>query len=112
MATPNSLPSSTLRSTDTSSAVRRRPKERPKGSLQIYSRPRLYGLPSPPYALRTRYPLKGKPRGKGAEGVLSRQRGVDDETKQVLKRCEDLRHGLHEDSQDILDLYGDLAEGV
>ncbi|KAA1470503.1 hypothetical protein DENSPDRAFT_702634 [Dentipellis sp. KUC8613] len=104
MATPNFFPSSTVRSANASPVVvRRRPKESQKGSLPIYSRPRPYGLPSPPHALRTRYPLKGRPRGKGAEGVYSRRHGVDEETKQALKQSED-------HAQDDPDFFQNLAE--
>ncbi|KAA1473864.1 hypothetical protein DENSPDRAFT_300407 [Dentipellis sp. KUC8613] len=113
MAAPNFFPSYTVRSANASPViVHRRPKEFPKGSLPIYSRPQPYGQPSPPHALRTRFPLKGRHRGKGAEGVLSRRHRVDDETKQVLKQSEDLPQGSREDAQDDSDFYKYLAESA
>ncbi|KAA1478624.1 hypothetical protein DENSPDRAFT_691681 [Dentipellis sp. KUC8613] len=66
MATPDSSPAFTTHPANASPVlVYRRPKERPKGSLPIYSRPRPYGLPSPPHALRTSSLSKSQRVGKG-----------------------------------------------
>ncbi|KAA1476843.1 hypothetical protein DENSPDRAFT_853945 [Dentipellis sp. KUC8613] len=111
MATPNSPPDSTIQSTVASPALaRRRPNERPKGSLPTYSRPQTYRSQNPPHALRTSSLLTGRYLSKGTKDVLSRQHGVDDETKQVPKRPEDVRDGLREDTQDVLDFFSNLAE--
>ncbi|KAA1476845.1 hypothetical protein DENSPDRAFT_533969 [Dentipellis sp. KUC8613] len=78
----------------------RRPNKCPKGSLPTYSRPKTYRLQTPPHALRTRSLLKDKPHGKGAEGVLLRRCGVDDETKRVLtwsaEVCQESREAVRD----------------
>ncbi|KAA1478620.1 hypothetical protein DENSPDRAFT_691424 [Dentipellis sp. KUC8613] len=110
MAAPNFFPSYTVRSANTSSVVvRRRPKVPPKGSLPVFSRPRVY-RPTPKRAVPTTYPVKGNPRGKGAEGVISRRHGVDDETQRILKESEALGHELREDTQGILDFWREFTE--
>ncbi|KAA1478342.1 hypothetical protein DENSPDRAFT_845492 [Dentipellis sp. KUC8613] len=111
MATPNSLPDSTVQSTVASPALaRRRPNERPKGSLPTYSRPQTYRSQNPPHALRTSSLSTGRYLSKGTKDVLSRQHGVDDETKQVPKGPEGVREGLREDTQDVLDFLSNVAE--
>ncbi|KAA1476848.1 hypothetical protein DENSPDRAFT_874887 [Dentipellis sp. KUC8613] len=111
MATPNSSPGPTTSSTDASPVVvRRRPKERPKGSLPIYSRPGAYRRPNPKRAVPTTYPVKGKTRSKGAEGLLSCQSDDEDDTE-LLNRSKALRHELCEGAQRILD-WRDFEEGA
>ncbi|KAA1473868.1 hypothetical protein DENSPDRAFT_300599 [Dentipellis sp. KUC8613] len=110
MATPNSSPGPTAGCTDALPVVvRRRPKERPKGSLPIYARPGVYKSPNTKRAVPTTYPVKGNPRGKGAEGLLKRHSHDEDHTE-LLKPSEALRHELHEDTQDILDFWRDFTE--
>ncbi|KAA1478632.1 hypothetical protein DENSPDRAFT_692398 [Dentipellis sp. KUC8613] len=132
MTTPNPFPSSTVRSANASPVVvrrrpkeppkgslpgstnaspvvvRRRPKERQKGSLPIFSRPGVY-RPNPKRAVATTYPVKGKTRGKGAEGLLSCQSDGEDDTE-LLNRSKALRHELCEDAQGILDFWTDFTE--
>ncbi|KAA1476850.1 hypothetical protein DENSPDRAFT_534025 [Dentipellis sp. KUC8613] len=110
MATPNSSPGPTAGSTAASSVlVRRRPKERPNGSLPIYSRPGAYRRPKSKRAVPTTYPVKGKTCGQGTEGLLKRHSDDEDDTE-LLNRSKALRHELREGAQDILDLWGDFPE--
>ncbi|KAA1476825.1 hypothetical protein DENSPDRAFT_933300 [Dentipellis sp. KUC8613] len=111
MATPNAAPCLPVSSTDTLHAHhRRRPNERPKGSLPTYSRPEMYRLPNPPHALRTSSLLKGRYLSKVTQNVRSRRRGADDESKQVMKQSEDVRHGVREDIQNVLEYLSNLAD--
>ncbi|KAA1478637.1 hypothetical protein DENSPDRAFT_845774 [Dentipellis sp. KUC8613] len=109
MATPNSSPGPTAGSTGASPVVvRRRPKERPKGFLPIFSRPGVYRRPNPTRAVPTTYPVKGKTRSKGAEGLLSCHSDEDD--TELLNRSKALRHGLRERAQGLLDFWRDFGE--
>ncbi|KAA1478614.1 hypothetical protein DENSPDRAFT_691231 [Dentipellis sp. KUC8613] len=110
MATPNFFPSYTVRSANTSPVVvRRRPKVPPKGSLPVFSRPGVY-KPTPKRAVPTTYPVKGNSRGKGAEGVISRRHGVDDETQRILKESEAICRRSDEGAQGLRDFWRDFGE--
>ncbi|KAA1478627.1 hypothetical protein DENSPDRAFT_692087 [Dentipellis sp. KUC8613] len=110
MAAPNFFPSYTVCSANASSVVvRRRPKVPPKGSLPVFSRPGVY-KPTPKRAVPTTYPVKGNSRGKGAEGVISRRHGVDDETQRILKESEAICRRFDEGAQGLRDFWRDFTE--